>query len=166
MYVIALLLPCNNRLKYPGLFTRGVFTHAGPTAKQLAETNFTMTFLGQGYSATAAAALPVDAESGSTTAAATTSATDTAAPDLSIVCRVSGPEPGYVATPFIYLAVTQTVLQERDTLPCATGGVFSPGAALWGSGILDRLRSAGVAFDVISSSDSSTAPAAAESSSA
>jgi short subunit dehydrogenase-like uncharacterized protein len=124
-----------------------------------------MTFLGQGYSASAAAAPPVDAESGSTTAAAAT-ATNTAAPDLSLVCRVSGPEPGYVATPFIYLAVTQTVLQERDSLPCAAGGVFSPGAALWGSGILDRLRSAGVAFDVISSSDSSSAHAAESSSAA
>jgi short subunit dehydrogenase-like uncharacterized protein len=127
-----------------------------------------MTFLGQGYSASAAAALPVDAESGSTTTGTDTDTASAAAaaPDLSIVCRVSGPEPGYIATPLMFLAVTQTVLQERDSLACAAGGVFSPGAALWGSGILDRLRSAGIAFDVISTSDSSSSTAAAEGSSA
>ncbi len=70
------------------------------------------------------------------------------APDVEVTVRVSGPEPGYVATPLLLLGAAATLLAERDTLP-VRGGVLTPAAAFRGSGLIQRLNALGVAFDVL-----------------
>jgi short subunit dehydrogenase-like uncharacterized protein len=57
-------------------------------------------------------------------------------------------QPGYVATPIIFLELAQCLLEERGSLP-AQGGVFTPGALFADSGLIDRLRRAGIDFTVL-----------------
>ncbi|CAM9907414.1 unnamed protein product, partial [Hapterophycus canaliculatus] len=81
-----------------GAFSRGLFSHEGPTEEQMKETSFEITFVAKGYSspvgtaeATAAGApeaSPVDTEAGEATEA------PMGEPDVTIVTRVKGPEPG------------------------------------------------------------------------
>ena len=72
-----------------------------------------------------------------------------AMPDLEVVTRVAGPEPGYVATPIIIVQCALTLLDERDAAP-AKGGVFTVGRLLGNTSIIERLHEAGVCFDVLS----------------
>ncbi|CAM9883178.1 unnamed protein product [Scytosiphon promiscuus] len=135
-----------------GAFSRGLFSHEGPTEEQMKEASFQMTFVAKGYSsppstaeaataasATAPEASPVDAEAAEA---------PVGEPDLTIVTRVKGPEPGYVATPIIFLAVARCLLEERTTLP-VSGGVHTPGSVLLNSTLIDRLGKSGVTFEVV-----------------
>jgi hypothetical protein len=71
-------------LKYPRLFTWGVFSHAGPTDQQLADTSFSQTFYAEGFSKELRDQHPNPEE------------LRKIKPDVSIVTSVSGPEPGIV----------------------------------------------------------------------
>jgi short subunit dehydrogenase-like uncharacterized protein len=65
---------------------------------------------------------------------------------------VSGPEPGYVATPSIFFALAQCVLDEREKMP--KGGVLTPSAAFYDSAtVFARLKRAGLMFDVVNSGE-------------
>ena len=70
------------------------------------------------------------------------------APDMEATVRVSGPEPGYVATPLLLLGAAATLMAERETLP-VRGGVLTPAAAFRGTGLIQRLRTLGISFDVL-----------------
>ncbi|CAM9386594.1 unnamed protein product [Phaeothamnion confervicola] len=154
-------------LKYPGAFTNGVFTHEGPTEQQLVDTSFTMTFVARGYSpsaAVAAIAAAGAAGKGSASLSESTSETEPLSgaatgrspalpplpPDRTIITQMRGPEPGYVATPAIFLAVARCLLAERPALG-ELGGCFTPGAVLVASARLRAwLEEEGVHFDVLS----------------
>ena len=101
-------------LAMPRSFSLNAFTHDGPTEAQMAATTFTMTFLAQGSVGTpaevAAAKLPTNTRA---------------------TVRVSGPEPGYVATPRIVLAAAFELLEATSRVP-ARGGVLTPAAAFRG----------------------------------
>jgi len=61
---------------------------------------------------------------------------------------VSGPEPGYVATPIIFVTLAINVLEDRGSLP--SGGVLTPASAFCNCpSIYDRLREVGIEFKVI-----------------
>jgi short subunit dehydrogenase-like uncharacterized protein len=64
------------------------------------------------------------------------------------VTRVSGPEPGYVATPIIFVQLAKCLLEERTTLP-AQGGVYTPGGLFYKSSLIARLKDAGIGFTVL-----------------
>lgn len=114
----------------PGCFTCGAFTAEGPSQSQMEACSFKMKMIAKGYSSIDKAA-----------------AEPQVPPDMEIRTMVSGPEPGYVATPIIFLAVADTVLEERAAL--ANGGVFTPGALLHATTLLERLNTAGVKFEVL-----------------
>jgi short subunit dehydrogenase-like uncharacterized protein len=117
-------------LKYPEAFTNGIFSHEGPNEEQLAQSSFQMTFFGKGYKQGAVG-----------------DASPSSPPDATVICQCSGPEAGYVATPLIFVAVAQTLLEERGSLP-EQGGVLTPGAAFGLEvGLLNRLNEAGVRFE-------------------
>lgn len=126
-------------LAHPGFFSAGAFSHAGPSAAQLAGTSFDITFHARGRHGPAAAA-----------AAAGERARDD--DDARCVVRVSGPEPGYVATPLLLLAAAFELLERAEKVPAA-GGVLTPAAAFRGprSTLRTRLESLGVRFEVIES---------------
>lgn len=69
--------------------------------------------------------------------------------DQVVKVRCKGPEPGYVATPRILVALALTVLNHREKLSFS-GGVVLPGA-LFGSTleVYDSLKENGITFEVV-----------------
>jgi short subunit dehydrogenase-like uncharacterized protein len=122
-------------LAFPGVFSNGLFSHRGPTQAQLDATSFSMHFFAQGYSAGAL----VEAR------AARAARRPPPPTDVRAVVKVSGAEPGYVATPRLIVALAQLVLSERS-LPT---GVLTPAAAFGDvPGVYEKLRHA-VSFEVV-----------------
>ncbi|XP_077342269.1 saccharopine dehydrogenase-like oxidoreductase [Lithobates pipiens] len=119
-------------IRFPLLFSFGYFSKEGPTPKQMAESSFTMTFFGEGYSQ------DQDPQQGK--------------PNIKICTQVSGPEAGYVATPIGMVQAGVTILKEPDSLP-KRGGVYTPGAAFSKTKFIDRLNKAGIHFNVISKTE-------------
>ena len=109
-------------LAFPGFFSLGVFTEKGPSQDQLEKSSFTTTVL--------------------------------ARPSVSnsqVRVDISGPEPGYVATPLLYLAMASTLLEHYDDLPHKAGCVMpasmvGDSAAL--DGLVSRIKDAGLAIQV------------------
>lgn len=65
--------------------------------------------------------------------------------------RISGPEPGYVATPIFLVEAAAEVLQNRTSMALKVEyGVCTPGQLLLlhGDGYVERLRERGIEIDV------------------
>lgn len=116
--------------KYPKVFSFGTFDHDGPTKEELDETSFVLTLAGKGWDEKLAE--PSDTYSKD--------------PEKELVVRVSGPEPGYVATPIFMVQAALVLLCETDKLP-AKGGVFPPGAAFAKTSLIERLIKRGITFE-------------------
>ena len=101
-------------LAAPRTFSLDTFSHRGPSEEQMAATQFSVSFFAQGRTGSpaevAAAKLPSNSRA---------------------VVRVTGPEPGYVATPRIVLAAAFELLEAATRVP-ARGGVLTPAAAFRG----------------------------------
>ena len=115
--------------RYPEIFSAGLFSARGPTKQQRRETAFRFVFDARGFT------------------------DETCATEAHALVSVSGPEPGYVATPKIFLAVATTLLEERQTLTGKggnnqRGGVFTPGAVFGETSLVARLRESGINFAV------------------
>ncbi|TDL18012.1 hypothetical protein BD410DRAFT_793699 [Rickenella mellea] len=95
-------------LQHPKLFTAGVASKEGPSAEQLAGASFTETFYATGFFSQTLASKP------------------NAEPDVSLVYRFAGPEPGYVATPILFIHCADTMLRYRDKVK---KGVLTPAVA-------------------------------------
>lgn len=136
-------------LAFPRFFTRGLFSHEGPTPQQLRDTTFAMHFFVRGYWARTAATLlqqphaPAPPEH-----------------EVSAVVRVMGPEPGYVATSDMLVTCARTLLEERTAL-AVPPGVYTPGAVFrGGTSILRRLQqqSAHIDFALLQPPSATTPP--------
>jgi len=90
-------------LANPSLFSGGVFTHEGPSKAQLAEATFTTTLL--------AYPMPNNSDDKSSALAPASSSP--------LAIAISGPEPGYVATPKIVLSLAATLLFAAKRAPPA-----------------------------------------------
>ncbi|XP_063297248.1 saccharopine dehydrogenase-like oxidoreductase [Pelobates fuscus] len=117
----------NILIKYPRFFSCGTFSAEGPTQRQIDETSFKIKFIGEGCSKGRDGQKDI--------------------PDLKIRTEVSGPEAAYVTTPIVIVQAAMTIFKEPGALPKG-GGVFSPGAAFSKTRIIDRLRKAGLHFDI------------------
>ncbi|KAG7461123.1 hypothetical protein MATL_G00206630 [Megalops atlanticus] len=115
-------------IKFPELFSFGVFSKAGPTRKQMEDSSFCFTFYGEGYTE------GQDPQQGK--------------PNAKIRTQVKGAEAGYVATPIAMVQAAITLLNEPKSLP-KTGGVYTPGAAFAKTTLIDRLNKHGFQFSVI-----------------
>lgn len=73
-----------------------------------------------------------------------------AQPDQHVQVSVKGPEPGYIATPIIMVQTALTFQQEREscTALMGSGGVYTAGALLGESTLIQCLTQAGVIFEV------------------
>lgn len=133
----------NLLLRYPEFFTMGKFSHEGPTERQMDTTSFTMTFFARGFSDDHTLDTRTPGEENERTSLA--DANDALKCDKFVVAHVSGPEPGYVATPIIFVTLALAVLKERDSMPA--GGVLTPAAAFYDVlNIFEMLNQAGVKF--------------------
>ena len=130
---------CDLLHAYPETFSGGVFTNDGPTEEELGRGGFVtyVTAYGSGGGARG-----TDGRDG--------------VRDVARV-RVSGPEPGYVSTPGLIVALALTLLDARKVGSEGEGtrlpfyeGVTLPGA-LFGDcdGVYDNMRREGVRFDVV-----------------
>lgn len=122
-------------LAHPDIFSAGMFTHKGPSQKQLDTTSFIMQFIANGYKE--------NKETGMLN-------------DITITTSVEGPEPGYVATPIIFIEVALTLLDEYNKINSKgvrcipEGGVYTPGAVFYDSeSIYNNLNNVGIKFKVI-----------------
>eukprot|EP00658_Telonema_sp_P-2_P061478 TRINITY_DN50182_c0_g1_i1.p1 TRINITY_DN50182_c0_g1~~TRINITY_DN50182_c0_g1_i1.p1 ORF type:complete len:468 (+),score=81.50 TRINITY_DN50182_c0_g1_i1:162-1565(+) len=114
----------------PGCFSCGSFSSEGPSPEQLSQTSFTMRFYASGFASRQHGEVTVGD------------------PDMRMVTEVRGPEPGYVATPIVFVELAKCLLEERDAL-CGSGGVFTPGGLFYESTLIERLGMAGVTFEVV-----------------
>ena len=117
-------------LRHPRFFSGGFCSHEGPSKKQRDECSFSITMYGEGYS---------DGKD-------TLNRADK--PDKKITVRVSGPEPGYVATPIAMVQAALVIVKEKNALP-ESGGVYSPGAAFYKTSLISRLQRNGLKFEVL-----------------
>jgi hypothetical protein len=124
---------CNMLHSYPETFSGGVFTAKGPSEEELEKGRFTtyVTAFGSEYSK----------ESDDN--------------QQLVHVQVSGPEPGYVATPAIIIALALTILDAgksdgNDINLSYKNGVTLPGA-LFGEcdTVYQHMRREGVEFDVV-----------------
>nr|XP_002125674.1 saccharopine dehydrogenase-like oxidoreductase [Ciona intestinalis] len=118
-------------LNHPKFFTLGLFSHEGPTKQQLKESSFNIVMFGEGYP--------------------TGSFDSNKKPKKKITVKVSGPEPGYVATPIAIVQSALCIIQEKQNLP-KRGGVFAPAAAFGKTSLIPRLHERGIKFDVLNHS--------------
>ena len=123
-------------LKYPGLFSNGMFSHKGPSKIQLDETSFKMTLYGMGFSGPDNNDPPV--------LSGRKFGSGSPADEKKVVkVVVEGPEPGYVATPMMLVALATCLREERADMPI--GGVLTPASAFYASNtIFQRLNDCGI----------------------
>jgi len=117
---------------YPKLFSFGVFDHKGPSKEQMDETSFSLTLAGKGWEDKMSEPTDVYVDD----------------PTKQMVARVSGPEPGYVATPIFMVQSALVVLREAGKLPLG-GGVYAPGAAFAKTTLIERLTRRGITFEIL-----------------
>ncbi|KAL2653397.1 hypothetical protein R1flu_021525 [Riccia fluitans] len=117
-------------LKYPEIFSFGVFLKQGPTEEEVKNSYFQQWFVGKGFSDSSK---PI---------------TKTTKPDMKVVTRMSGPEIGYITTPICLVQCALLVLDQRSKLP--KGGVLTPGPAFAATDLIERLDQNGLKFDVVS----------------
>lgn len=67
-----------------------------------------------------------------------------------ILSDTNKPEPGYVATPLIFVELAKCLVEEREGLPMQ-GGVCTPAAVFYKSTLIDRLKTVGIDFSVLES---------------
>ena len=116
---------------YPETFSGGVFTSKGPTEEELQQARFTTYVSAYGSK---------HSESNSQVARV----------------KISGPEPGYISTPILIVALALTILdagkdEEKNEVNLSFGsGVTLPGALFADCDrVYDHMRKGGVLFDVV-----------------
>ncbi|GFS14889.1 saccharopine dehydrogenase-like oxidoreductase [Elysia marginata] len=117
-------------LKFPQVFSLGYFKRGGPSQEQINGTIFTKTFVGRGFDS------HESAKSGGK-------------PNRQVTVRLTAPEPGYISTPICMVQCAAVVLREADRMR-HTSGVLTPGAAFYGTSLLQRLHKHNVQFETIS----------------
>lgn len=115
-------------IKFPRLFSGGMASEKGATRKQLEKASFTVTLQGVGYDEHADRNKP---------------------PNLKLLVKVRGAEPGYIATSAMVVQSALTLLDERDAMP-KNGGVYTPAAAFANTNIVNNLEGTGkIRFEVV-----------------
>lgn len=117
-------------LKFPRLFSYGLFTHEGPDERQMEETTFCFTNIAKGYSQGAPQSPGEE-------------------PDVEVITRISGPEPGYIACSIFIVQAALTLLEEREKLPAP--GVHTPASLLGRTSYISRLQRRGITFEQVDS---------------
>mmetsp|Transcript_93008 Transcript_93008/g.259119 ORF Transcript_93008/g.259119 Transcript_93008/m.259119 type:complete len:433 (-) Transcript_93008:79-1377(-) len=110
-------------LNHPGFFTFGYFSAEGPTPEEMQNNCWIGDFYASGL---------VNGER------------------KSLLLRGRLEDPSYIGTALLFAVVAETLLRDRGSL-AAAGGVFTPGALLGGSSLLERLGQRGFRFEVAES---------------
>jgi short subunit dehydrogenase-like uncharacterized protein len=122
----------NLMLRYPEIFTLGLFSRAGPKEEANENVKFDMYFYGQGWKEKLAE--PTDEF--------------TTPINKKMITRVTATNPGYGATCVALLASASTIVRESSKMPEA-GGVFPPGAAFKNTSLIEELQKFNFKFEVV-----------------
>ena len=87
--------------QYPKIFSFGVFDHQGPSIEEMDATSFSLTLAGKGWEEKLTEPTDIYMDQ----------------PNKELIVCVSGPEPGYVATPIFMVQCALVVLREAEKLP-------------------------------------------------
>lgn len=121
-------------LNHPKLFSCGMVSHEGPPEDERAEVEFSMTFLGEGWSEVNS--VPEEEH--------------TQPPAKKMITKVSGMDPGYGFTCTALILSAVTVLKDASKMP-GKGGVYPAGAAFANTSLMTELQSHGLKIEVLSS---------------
>lgn len=108
-------------LKYPEIFSGAVVSKKGPTQTQIDQTSFQIEF--RCFTSKAAGEN-----------------------DPAFVCKMTGPEPGYVATP-IFMAESALYLLKNKQSITPNAGVYTPGVVFYHDSLLKRFYERGIRFE-------------------
>lgn len=116
-------------LSYPKIFSFGFASHEGPKEETNENSNFEMTFKGEGWKEklTEPTDMPINKK---------------------IITRVVATNPGYGATCIALLLAATTILKQSDKMP-EKGGVFPPAAAYKNTNLISELQNHGFTFEVL-----------------
>jgi len=118
--------------RYPKLFSFGMFDKEGPTRQQIRDAKFEMLIVGKGWNEKLSE--PTD---------------EPQIPyNKTVLVKVKGLDPGYLATSTCLVQSGFTILKESDRMP-NNGGVLTPGAAFDGTGIYNRLADHELTFELV-----------------
>ncbi|KAF5282099.1 hypothetical protein FQR65_LT14417 [Abscondita terminalis] len=121
--------------KHPKVFSLGLFSREGPSKQAMQSASFSMTFSGKGWKEKLSEA----------------DDSYDSPPTDSIICKVSGYDPGYGVTCSAVTLAAIVILEELDKLP-QNGGVYSPGAAFYDTSLLNKLQNHCLTFEVVNKS--------------
>ncbi|KAF5285427.1 hypothetical protein FQA39_LY16681 [Lamprigera yunnana] len=119
-------------LKYPEMFSMGIFSRDSPKYQSTESTSFTIFVNGKGW--VEKLENPDDHY--------------TYEPDSNIICKVSGFDPAYGVTCSAVTLAAIVILEETDKLP-HRGGVYTPGAAFFDTSLMSKLENHCLTFEVI-----------------
>ncbi|XP_044760757.1 saccharopine dehydrogenase-like oxidoreductase [Coccinella septempunctata] len=126
----------NLLLKYPSLFTGGIFDTKEPSEEMIEKSWFKISLLGKGWKENLSG--PEDQYKNP--------------PNKGILAEVRGKNPGYGSTCICLVLAGIVILTEPSNLPKA-GGVYPPGAAFAETSLIEQLDENGVTFKVIKEFD-------------
>ncbi|XP_049821225.1 saccharopine dehydrogenase-like oxidoreductase isoform X2 [Aethina tumida] len=117
-------------LKYPGLFSGGLFGTENPSEEKISKYWFSITFRGKGWKG--------DKQDGPE--------------NREIVGRVKGRNPAYGTTCIALVLSAIMILTEKNKLP-PKGGVYPPGALFAKTTLINELNENEVTFEILSQKD-------------
>nr|XP_022908082.1 saccharopine dehydrogenase-like oxidoreductase [Onthophagus taurus] len=123
----------NLLIKYPKLFSFGLFGHEGPSEERQNNLIYETTLCGEGWPGKLSE--PTDKF--------------TTKPTKKIVGKVIGRNPAYGATCIALAACAITLLVEKDKMP-NNGGCYPPGAAFAKTSLIERLQRYNFKFELVS----------------
>ncbi|KAF0377793.1 putative saccharopine dehydrogenase-like protein [Gigaspora margarita] len=141
-------------LKYPRLFSFGFFSHDGPTLEQIQQTSFYHMFYARGISKSRihgdedpeSSKHNIDSKTPLIDRSNEQKSTSNLQPDVEIVTKVTGPEPGYSATSIIVVQCAYTLLREKTIIP---KGVLTPAVSFGKTSLFQNILERGIKFQVL-----------------
>lgn len=126
----------NLLLKYPGIFTGGLFDTEEPSEELIEKSWFKLTLIGKGWKEKLTD--PEDQYKNP--------------PNKEIQAEIKGRNPGYGSTCICLVLAGIVILSEPSKLPKA-GGVYPPGATFAETSLIEQLDENGVTFKVVEEYD-------------
>ena len=115
-------------MKYPKIFTWGIFSKEGPPESAIESTKTTMTVKAYGY---------VDRK-------IQPDATTLPPPDKKVILRVTGPEPTYPLTSQLMIQSAITLVRDTVGNNLPGGGFYSPSTVFRGTSLISRIQDAAI----------------------
>ncbi|ETO32442.1 hypothetical protein RFI_04675 [Reticulomyxa filosa] len=135
-------------LRYPWWLSFGMFSENGPTSEQIDASTFVSEFFGEGYSHNVLRQYNNDP----------LQIPKHTKCDLTVYCKIHGPDSGYHGTALICIESAICLLEEEHMIragninqrqPPITGGVFTPSTVFSATSLIQRLHKSGIFVELM-----------------